>query len=74
MDTLLRVIAIFIELLILASIIYVLVTGAWLTIFDLGLRPKYKKVVAMALILAGFLVVVFFIAHLTSFYPTILVR
>lgn len=71
MDVLLRTIAIFIEVLILAAIIYCLLTGARLTIFDLGLGSKYKKVVTMALVVAGCIVVVFFIAHLTSFYPTI---
>ncbi len=71
MDILLRTIAIFIEVLILAAIIYCLLTGARLTIFDLGLGPKYKKVVTMALVVAGCIVVVFFIAHLISFYPTI---
>jgi len=55
----------------LAAIMYCLLTGVRLTVFDLGLRPKYKKVVAMALVLAGCMVVVFFIAHLTAFYPTI---
>ena len=71
MDVLLRGIAIFIEVLVLASIMYVLLAGARLTIFDLGLGPRYKKVVAMVLVMAGSVVVVFFIAHLTAFYPTI---
>ena len=71
MDILLRAVAIFIEVSILASIIGVLLTGVRLTVFDLSLGPKYKKVVAMALVLAGGMLVVFFIAHLTSFYPTI---
>ncbi len=71
MDVLLRAVAILVEVLILVSVIYVLLTGARLTIFDLGLGPKYKKVVAMALVLAGGMVVVFFIAHLISFYPAI---
>ena len=71
MDVLLRTLAIFIEILVLASVIYVLLTGARLTIFDLGLMPKYKKMVATALVMAGCIVVVFFIAHLTAFYPTI---
>ncbi len=71
MDTLLRVTAILIEIVILASIIYVLLTGVRLTVFDLGLGPKYKKVVAMVLVLAGCIALVFFIAHLTTFYPTI---
>jgi len=71
MDIFLRTIAIFIEVVILVAIIYCLLTGARLTIFDLGLGSKYKKVVAMALIVAGCIVVLFFIAHLTLFYPTI---
>jgi len=71
MDVLIRTIAIFVEVLILAAIIYCLLTGVRLTIFDLGLGPKYRKVVTMALVVAGCIVVVFFIAHLTSFYPTI---
>lgn len=71
MDVLLRVVAIVIEVLILTAIIYVLLTGAWLTIFDLGIGSKYKKVIATVLVLVGCIVVVFFIAHLTAFYPTI---
>ena len=71
MDVLLRAIAISIEVLLLASIVYVLLTGVRLTIFDLGLRPTYKKVVGMVLVMAGGILVVFFIAHLTAFYPTI---
>ena len=71
MDVLLRVIAIFIEVVILASIMYALLTGVRLTLFDLGIRPKYTRVVAMVLVVAGCIVVVFFIAHLTTFYPTV---
>ena len=72
MDIVLRTIAIFIEVVILAAIILCLLVGARLTVFDLGLRPKYKRVVTMALVMAGCIVVVFFIAHLTAFYPAIL--
>lgn len=71
MDVLLRVIAIFIEVVILAAVMYVLFTGVRLTVFDLGLGLRYKKIVTIALVLAGFIVVVFFIAHLTSFYPNV---
>ena len=70
MDVLLRVIAIVIEVVIMAAIIYSLLAGARLTIFDLGIEPKYKKVITMALVVAGCIVVFFFIAHLTAFYPT----
>lgn len=71
MDVLLRAIAIFIEVLLLASIMYVLLAGARLTIFDLGLGSRYQKVVALVLVMVGSMVVIFFIAHLTAFYPDI---
>jgi len=71
MDIFLRVIAIFIEVVILAAIIYVLLAGVRLILFDLGLGAKYQRVVAMALILASCMAVFFFIAHLTAFYPLI---
>ena len=71
MDVVLRTLAIFIEVLILAAIIFCLLAGVWLTLFDLGLGPKYKKILAMALVVAGCIVMVFFIAHLTAFYPAI---
>lgn len=71
MDTFLRVLAIIVEVLILAALIYALLRGVQLTVFDLGLEPKYKKIVVLALVLAGSAAIVFFIAHLISFYPTI---
>ena len=71
MDILLRVIVIFIEVVILAANMYVFLTGVWLTLCDLGLGMKYRKFVSIALIVAGGLVVFFFIAHLTSFYPSL---
>jgi hypothetical protein len=71
MDTFLRVLAIIVEVLILAALIYALLRGVQLTFFDLGLEPKYKKIVVLALVLAGSAAIVFFIAHLISFYPTI---
>ncbi len=71
MDVLLRVIAIFFEVVLLAVIIYVMLNSVRLTVFDLGIGPKYSKAVTMALIAAGILMVVFFIAHLTAFYPEI---
>ncbi len=72
MDTFLIIIAIFIEVVLLTVIIYCLLNGVRLTAFDLGIGPKYNKAVTMALIVAGVLILVFFVAHLTTFYPTIL--
>ena len=71
MDLLLRVIAIFIEVVILASILGALLTGVRLTIFDLGIGPKYTKMITMVLVMVGCIIVVFFIAHLTTFYPPV---
>lgn len=71
MDVVLRVIAIFIEGVILVAIIYSLLFGAWLTLFDLGLKAKYKKILVVALVTAGCIATVFVVTHLTTFYPTI---
>ena len=71
MDTFLRTIAIIIEVLILAAITYAVFGGARITAFDLGLKPKYGKVIVLMLLAIGFIVVIFFIAHLTQFYPAV---
>jgi len=71
MEVLLRVIAIVVEVVILAAIMYSILTGVWLTVFDLGIGLKYKKILTVVLVLIGCIAVFFFIAHLTAFYPTI---
>ena len=69
MDLLLRTIAIIVEVVILAAIAYVVLNGVRLAALDLGVKAKYNKVITMALFTAGTIVVVFFIAHLATFYP-----
>jgi succinate dehydrogenase/fumarate reductase cytochrome b subunit len=69
MDVFLRVIAIIVEVVILAGIAYAVLNGVRLTIFDLGVGPKYGKAIAMVLFAVGLILVVFLIAHLTTFYP-----
>lgn len=71
MDNPFRIIAIIIEAVILTASIYAMLNGARLAIFDLGIGPKYSKAIAMALLAVGVIIVVFFIAHLSTFYPTI---
>lgn len=71
MDIVLRAIAVFIEVVIVTAITYSVLNGVRLTAFDLGIGPKYSKAIAMVLLAIGFIIVVFFIAHLTTFYPTI---
>ena len=69
MDIFLRAVAILVEVVILAAVMYALLRGVKLIVFDLGLGDKYKKIITMALITVGGISVIFFIAHLTSFYP-----
>jgi succinate dehydrogenase/fumarate reductase cytochrome b subunit len=71
MDTFLRTIAIIIEVLLLAVIAYAVFRGVRLTVLDLGVKAKYGRAVSMALIAVGVILLVFFIAHLTTFYPEI---
>jgi len=71
MDILLRAAAITIEVLLLAVIAYAVLKGARLTVFDLGLSPKYRRMVTVALITAGGIILIFFVAHLINFYPEI---
>ena len=71
MDITLRAIAIFIEVAILIALAYCVLNGARLTVFDLGIRPKYRKAIAMVLLAGSVILIVFFVAHLTTFYPTI---
>ena len=71
MDIFLRTIAIIIEVLILAVIVYAVLNGVRLTVFDLGIKAKYSRAISMALIAVGIILVIFFIAHLTTFYPAI---
>jgi len=65
----LRAIAIVIEVLILMGVIYCLFLAARLTILDVGFDSKYDRFVRWVLGIVGAVVSVFFIAHLTLFYP-----
>lgn len=64
-----RAIAIIIEVVILALIAYSVLEGVRLMAHDLGIGPKYRKEIAAVFTAVGALVVLFFVAHLTSFYP-----
>jgi succinate dehydrogenase/fumarate reductase cytochrome b subunit len=69
MEALIRIIAIIIEVLLLAAIAYAVLNGVRLAALDLGIRAKYGRAVTLALFAVGLIVLVFFIAHLTTFYP-----
>ncbi len=66
-----RAFAIAVEVIILSVIMFSMLWGIRFILFDLWLGPKYRPVVTMALIAVGAVSVVFFIAHLTSFYPSV---
>ncbi len=70
MSILLRTISVIIEVSILAAIAFSLLQGLRLTIFDLGINARYSKAVTLAVIFVGAVVLLFFIAHLTAWYPT----
>jgi hypothetical protein len=64
-----RAAAILVEVVILAAIMLSLLWAVRLVLFDLWLGPKYRSIATLLLVTVGCVVVVFFIAHLTAFYP-----
>jgi hypothetical protein len=71
METYLRPMAIFLELVILMAVFYSLFAGVKFAIFDFGLDQKYCKFIKFTLLIMGCLALVFFVAHLIAFYPRI---
>ncbi|MCX5992521.1 MAG: hypothetical protein NTZ04_09435 [Chloroflexi bacterium] len=70
MDIFLRVVAVILEVLVLASVVYCILWGMKLALAEFGVGPKYSRAILMALTVVGVLLVCFFVAHLTAFYPT----
>ena len=71
MEILARTGAILIEIAILSAIMFSLLAGVRLIAFDVGLKSKYRPMFTVALAAAGIVALVFFIVHLTAFYPTV---
>lgn len=69
MDQFLRVAAVLLEVLVLAGMMFCIFWGVKLLLVDLGINSKYSKAIIIALSVFFVLFVVFFIMHLTSFYP-----
>lgn len=69
MGTSFRPIAILVELALLMAMIYALLTGVKLVLFDFGLDQKYDPFIKWVLMIMGCLALVFFAAHLITFYP-----
>jgi hypothetical protein len=71
MELFYRPITMIVELIILMALISSLFAGALFALFDLGFNKKYQKFVTWVMMIVGLLVLVFFTAHLITFYPRI---
>jgi hypothetical protein len=71
MESSLRPAAIVVEVIVLMGVIYSLFLGVKLSAFDFGLEEKYQRFINWVLMIMGCLVLVFFVAHLFTFYPRI---
>jgi hypothetical protein len=72
MEPFFRPIAILVELAIIIGLIYSLFTGGKFVLFDFGLNRQYSPFIKWVLGIMGFLALIFFTAHLITFYPKIL--
>jgi hypothetical protein len=66
-----RTLAIIIELIAIMGTIYGLFLALRFALSDLGLNPKYREFIKLALTTVWILVMLFFISHLILFYPKI---
>jgi len=71
MESSLRPAAIVVEVIILMGVIYSLFLGVKLSAIDFGLEEKYHRFINWVFMIMGCLALVFFVAHLFSFYPRI---
>ena len=70
MDVAVRAIAVFLEVAVLAALAYCILNCVRLILFDFGVRKSaFGKPLVIAFIAVGFIVVLFFVSHLVSFYP-----
>ncbi len=71
MESSLRPVAIIIEVIILMGVIFSLFLGVKLSALDFGVEEKYQRFINWVFMIMGCLALVFFVAHLFSFYPRI---
>ena len=71
MDIFLKVIAIIIELAVLGGVFYFMLAGLRTMLFDLGVKREYSKIITIALIALGSILLTFLFSHLFTFYPDI---
>jgi succinate dehydrogenase/fumarate reductase cytochrome b subunit len=73
MENLLRPIAIIVEVVVLMAVIYSLFLGVKYSALDFGLEEKYKRFICWVFMIMGCLALVFFVAHLFTFYPRLFI-
>jgi len=69
MGSALRPLAIAVEVIILMGVISSLFLAVKLSALDFGLEEKYKSFICWVFMIMGCLALVFFVAHLITFYP-----
>ena len=69
MESSFRPVVMIIEIIVLMGVIGSLFLGVKLTAFDFGVEEKYKRFICWVFMIMGCLALVFFIAHLVTFYP-----
>ncbi len=69
MGTAFRPLAIAVEVILLMGVISSLFLAVKLSALDFGLEEKYQKFIDWVFMIMGCLALVFFVAHLVTFYP-----
>ena len=69
MGSFLRPAVMIVEIILLMGVIWSLFLGVKLSALDFGLEEKYKRFICWVFVIMGCLALVFFIAHLVTFYP-----
>ena len=69
MESALRPVAIAVEVIVLMGVIYSLFLGVKLAAIDFGLEEKFQTFIDWVFMIMGCLALVFFVAHLVTFYP-----
>lgn len=69
MESILRPVVIIVEIIVLMGVVGSLFLGVKLTALDFGVEEKYKRFLCWVFTIVGCLALVFFIAHLVTFYP-----
>ena len=69
MGSILRPGVMVVEVIVLMGVVGSLFLGVKLSAFDFGVEEKYKEFLCWVFMIMGCLALVFFIAHLVTFYP-----